>query len=85
MAFVTGARKSGNEEDKEERREESRIKEEKERKGRNSWREGRNSISLCTRSAGQTFQDRESFLGLPTSENKICEMTEEQTAVRPRA
>lgn len=81
--MVTGARKSGNEEDKEERREESRIKEEKERKGRNSWREGRKGTSLCTRSAGQTFQDIESFLGLLTSE-KICEMTEEQAAVRPR-
>lgn len=82
--MVTGARKSGNEEDKEERWEESRIKEEKERKGRNSWREGRKVISLCTRSAGQTFQDIESFLGLLTSEKKICEMTEEQAAVRPR-
>lgn len=78
--MVTGARKSGNEEDREERREESRIKEEKERKGRNRNRkrgEGRKSISLCTRSAGQTFQDIESFLGLLTSEKKVYETAEE--------
>lgn len=46
-------------------------------------RRNRRASPSCTRSAGQTFQDTESFLGLLTPENKIWAKAEEQ-AVRPR-